>query len=284
MKFSDRMGITTVRTVLQTESMEIGLRNKLWNVICQTYFHDAPPWKNAKGDTLHYSQIRPIFQKLWHAHFKGATDRIPLYYTEALIELRSSFFENQWYEPYNLIQFLADEVRSDLRQRFIDAINVVLKEELAGYQFVSGKLVPITSEAEIATIEQATSLPDSFKPVRDHLKQALALLAQKPTPDYRNSIKESISAVESLSKKIAKLPDATLSPALNAIEKTTALHGDLKDAFKKLYWYTSDDDGIRHAMMDEPNLDLEDAKFMLVSCSAFVNYLVVKAQKAGIAL
>jgi len=36
--------------------------------------------------------------------------------------------------------------------------------------------------------------------------------------------------------------------------------------------------------MDEPNLDIEDAKFMLVSCSAFVNYLVVKAQKAGIAI
>jgi len=34
--------------------------------------------------------------------------------------------------------------------------------------------------------------------------------------------------------------------------------------------------------MDEPTLDIEDATFMLVSCSAFVNYLVVKAQKAGI--
>ena len=34
--------------------------------------------------------------------------------------------------------------------------------------------------------------------------------------------------------------------------------------------------------MDEPNLYVEDAKFMLVSCSAFVNYTIVKAQKAGI--
>jgi len=62
------------------------------------------------------------------------------------------------------------------------------------------------------------------------------------------------------------------------------MHPSLKQGFEKLYGYTSDDDGIRHALLDEANLDMEDARFMLVSCSAFVNYLVVKAQKAGISL
>jgi hypothetical protein len=51
-----------------------------------------------------------------------------------------------------------------------------------------------------------------------------------------------------------------------------------------MYGYTSDAQGIRHALMDEPNLSFEDAKFMLVSCSAFVNYLIAKAAKAGISL
>ena len=37
-------------------------------------------------------------------------------------------------------------------------------------------------------------------------------------------------------------------------------------------------------MMDETNLSQEDARFMLVSCSAFTNYLIVKADKAGIDL
>jgi hypothetical protein len=44
-----------------------------------------------------------------------------------------------------------------------------------------------------------------------------------------------------------------------------------------LYGYTSDSSGIRHALQDEPNLDFVDAKFMLVACSAFVNYLTDKA-------
>jgi hypothetical protein len=87
-----------------------------------------------------------------------------------------------------------------------------------------------------------------------------------------------------LSKIISGLPKATLGPALSAVEKKTELHAVLKEAFQKLYGYTNDAQGIRHALMDEPTLDIEDAKFMLVSCSAFVNYLVVKAQKAGIKL
>lgn len=62
------------------------------------------------------------------------------------------------------------------------------------------------------------------------------------------------------------------------------MHSDLKEAFKKLYGYTSDADGIRHALMDESNLDFEDAKFMLVSCSAFTNYLIAKAAKSNIKL
>jgi len=44
-----------------------------------------------------------------------------------------------------------------------------------------------------------------------------------------------------------------------------------------LYGYTSDSGGIRHALSDEDvTPTFEDAKFMLVSCSAFINYLKAK--------
>ena len=46
--------------------------------------------------------------------------------------------------------------------------------------------------------------------------------------------------------------------------------------------YTSDTDGIRHGLTEEINCDFEDAKFMLVTCNTFINYLVIKANKAGI--
>jgi len=69
-----------------------------------------------------------------------------------------------------------------------------------------------------------------------------------------------------------------------ALKKVGGLHPALSGAFDKLYGYTSDAQGIRHGLMEEANLALEDAKFMLVACAAFVNYLLVKADKAGINL
>ena len=69
---------------------------------------------------------------------------------------------------------------------------------------------------------------------------------------------------------------------MDSSEKAHSFH--LKEAFQRLYQYTSSAEGIRHAigLMEEPNLNYEDAKFMLVSCSAFINYLMSKASKAGI--
>ena len=72
---------------------------------------------------------------------------------------------------------------------------------------------------------------------------------------------------------ISKSDKATLGDALRAIEKSGQLHKALKEGFLKLYGYTSDEQGIRHAMLDEPNLTAGDARYFLVSCSSFVNYL-----------
>jgi hypothetical protein len=66
---------------------------------------------------------------------------------------------------------------------------------------------------------------------------------------------------------------ATLGDALKIIEKGGKLRPALKEAFLKLYGYTSDADGIRHAMLEEPDLAASDARYFLVSCSSFVNYL-----------
>ena len=47
---------------------------------------------------------------------------------------------------------------------------------------------------------------------------------------------------------------------------------------------TANADGIRHAMLEVPNLKSSDAKFMLVACSAFTNYIVSKAAEASLKL
>ena len=104
------------------------------------------------------------------------------------------------------------------------------------------------------------------------------MLSRKEDPDFRNSVKESISALNAQCQLIIKDPSATLTKALEKIEKEKKvhIHKHLKDAFQKIYSWTNDDGGIRHPLKDDPNVDREDAQFMLIACSAFINYLHVK--------
>jgi hypothetical protein len=123
-----------------------------------------------------------------------------------------------------------------------------------------------------------------LKGVSIHLTEALRKLSDRKSPDYRNSIKEAISAVEAICQKITNDQNAELGKALKILRTKLNIHGALEQGFTKIYGYTSDGDGIRHAMMDEANLDQEDALYMLISCSAFINYLISKANKAGLQL
>ena len=61
------------------------------------------------------------------------------------------------------------------------------------------------------------------------------------------------------------------------------MHGALKSAFSSLFGYTSSGDGIRHGSIRQSEADFDIAKFMMVSCSAFINYLIGISSKAGIA-
>ncbi len=160
----------------------------------------------------------------------------------------------------------------------------MLEREISAYRFVNGYIAKITSDQEINEVEDAVKISSSmgFEGVNKHLNKALDMLSSRKSPDYRNSIKESISAVESIAKLIAGDPKAELGKALKIIQEKIGLHPALLKGFLSIYGYTSDEDGIRHAMLEEKEIDFIDAKYMLVSCSAFINYLIVKSDKANI--
>ena len=113
------------------------------------------------------------------------------------------------------------------------------------------------------------------------MKKAVVILADRDNKDYKNCIKESICAVESMCQIITKNDKATLGQALKSLKDSgLKIHPALEAAFSKLYGYTSDEGGIRHCEgMFESDVSFEEAKFMLVSCSAFVNYLIAESGK-----
>lgn len=161
-------------------------------------------------------------------------------------------------------------------------INKIMEQEKSGYRFLNDKFINITSEEELEEISKATDSP--YESVSTHFRKALTLYSDRKKPNYENSIKESISAVEAMCCIItgATGSQATLGNTLKKLETNgVVIHSAMKAGFEKMYGYTSDADGIRHGGIDFTNAPAEDAKYMLVSCSAFVNYLIEKCSKAN---
>ena len=104
----------------------------------------------------------------------------------------------------------------------------------------------------------------------EHLKNAAAEIR---VGKWSNSIRESIHSVESVASKMSK--KGTLGKALDEIDRTRTIHPAMKSAFKQLYGYTSDEEGIRHALIENNRSSSEqEALFMLSACAAFVSYLI----------
>jgi len=152
---------------------------------------------------------------------------------------------------------------------------------MSGYQFINDLLAPITNQDEIESITSCIkkATEHKFHGIKQHIDTAISLLSQKPKPDYRNSIKESISALESLVKQISGEETGGLEKALSKLDEKVQFHGAFKAGLLKLYGYTSDEDGIRHPILEEPSVGFDEAKFMLVICSAIINYLISKGSK-----
>jgi hypothetical protein len=103
------------------------------------------------------------------------------------------------------------------------------------------------------------------------------------TEGVRNAIKEAISAVEGALKVTTGREKGDLRDALPEFEaKYGQLHKAFRGAIEKLYAYTSDEKGVRHSLLeDDAKVDLDDARFMVVACSALCNFLVARAAAKG---
>lgn len=189
---------------------------------------------------------------------------------------------NLWYEKLDLVEFSVKYLYAigQKDNRYLSVYNLFTKRlnnEFGrlnfAYRVVGTEIVEITSKEELAAVESAMN--DSATNIKLHLNKALELYAQRPIGDYRNSIKESISAVEAYCREIAGKKN--LGDALDTMIEKGVIPKMLKVAFEKLYAYTNQPDtGIRHALMDDDGTYTpasEEALFMLVSCSSFINYL-----------
>ncbi|TLP63646.1 hypothetical protein FEM01_06215 [Pseudomonas mosselii] len=273
MDFSQRMGLAPATKTAQIDSIDRDLKNSLWNVIISYRLNRFT--HPAKYDKVVGSSLSWFATQTYRDFFKAPLDTVPYKWSDFKKTIREEFFKMSWHRTYSFVEFVVDSSDESEQKRFASAFNLVLEQENSAYRFVSGKLTPITSTDEIDEIESAIVNSDRYAGVRTHLSSALSLLTDRENPDYRNSIKESISAVESLAKKLINDDKATLGQALKTLEAKHGLHSSLKSAFMTLYGYTSDAGGIRHALLDSTSTSTKaDARFMLITCSAFINFAI----------
>lgn len=270
--FSQRHGYTSLEASFQREHVDEALRTRLWNVL------KIFVWDTFEGidpyDGERMNKWNQMFRRLWINYFNRDLDQMPAYETRQSRhpgfhrQIKQFFFECEWYAVYDFLEVIATDRSGIISSACISAINSALEKHNAAYRFVEKSVVEMTNELEIKSIEDG--LQDAEAPARIHLKAALRMLSDRQAPDYRNSVKEAISAVESTCRLVSGNPSASLGDAL---KKVKAIHPALQKAFSQLYGYTSDASGVRHALTDESAITYADAKFMLATCSAFVSYL-----------
>ena len=283
--FSERYGYSPRSSLFQVESMDDCLRNSLYNVLYDFLFLDIP----AKWDSY---LCRLIYTECW----LYPADTLPNTAFDFGEVLKKQILELEWYEVYDLIEFIyqkLDKGKSPRRGEsiftvtvrtgdtpldssyFSSKINKALQREHSGYRLFNGCITPITNELAIAAIRTSLSASDRYSGVRMHIESALSHFAERPNPDFRNTVKEAILAVEAAAKVYTGKDKATLGEALKEMRKRDAVHPALLEGWMKIYGFTSDEQGIRHASTTGGvTIGYSLAQYMLVSCSAFANYII----------
>jgi len=201
--FSERMGIVQPRTVLQVDDIDDGLRNSIWNLLHRHLW--------GMHSFMGYDKVRGIFEfsREWWEHAKLPVDDRPDNPNVLLSVIRTWYFGAEWFRVHEFREFVISYLNRicsiGSAEACVEDVNALMESELAGYRFVMGQFIPVTDPQEIEEIQEALqSTP--YAGVRAHLGRTVEHMSHRVHPDFRNSIKEPISAVEAVCRELTGNP------------------------------------------------------------------------------
>ena len=282
--FAERMGLRAARTLTQRDTLDAETRTELWNVLVII--------REILGNISHETygsdttEAR-LLEAVWAWEFKRPRDEMKGQ-AQVWATIKSTILNADWYEVLDLVESVIKyldryetHASEDIRSTVAEAFNASFERYLVGFRFIGNEITPVDSTSEAEAVVRAQEDAEGIAGARHALDRAVELLADRNNPDYPNSIKESISAVESVVKKVTG--EGTLGAGLGKLEASgLSIHPALKGAWSKMYGWTSDADGIRHGGIEAAKADQALAKYVLVVCSAFVSYLIEEGRKKAL--
>ena len=304
LSFSQAQAYEELPGILQLEELPENARTRIWNVFYSAIEqHKEPvvylgdtlgfiiggPWEVVLRDKHYYhdnrsldkwkNQIQTPLQQMRYTHRgEEPLDELNSGFKHIAGELKRSLETLPFNKVFDMIQYILQhpkcpsEVITSIKQEFADS-------RLA--YTIDTETPPIIIPA--ATEEEGNAIVCSLHTLRQggldasvtHLRAASQCINQR---DWAGSVRESIHAVESVARQISPKGTQSLRTALACMERQGSLHPCLKEAFTKLYEYTSDEQGIRHALLDRDDADvgMDEAVFMLGACASFASYLSSK--------
>lgn len=231
-------------------------------------FQDLPPWHDLSVD-------------VWVEYMGNLHDEHgPGFLSETLKE---TLVSGSWEKVFDLLTFL---VRYETCPSELHAdIDKLLVKHCMAYRLNTDKeptFIPVSTpeEGEAAQDAMHVVAESGIDGAHTHLRGAADAMNRGR---FADSVRESISAAESVARVISGKEKGKFSVALGELKKNKAFpHKALHDAFSALYGYTSDEKGIRHSLLEkgDANVGEEEAQFMFGACASFCSYLCRKQHKA----
>ena len=248
------------RSLVTAARREIGLLEEIYI---------SEPWKTI---LLHYHKF----------HLHKPADEFSSAYEARASEIKKLFLHGDYNQVFDFLQVVLRHPSPP--HKFCDSVASVLKDCMCAYTVIEDgpTIVPISLPEQRKSIQDAFRVlkPDLFKGARSHLCKSAECIKNG---DLAGSVRESIHAVESVARRLNADAKQSLKPALDALSQKAPLHPAFTRGIENFYGYTSDEDGIRHALLEEQEkVDIADAVFMFGACTSFTAYLVNKARTAGL--
>ena len=278
-RFSDRNNIDSIPKEMQIDDLDKRSRKIIYNTWSEIYL-ECRAACISNGESWH-TIINPIYTGVYN-QILGPLQSVDEKGLIAIIE--NTILNDKYNKIFDLLEYttklfeivITYDNRVLRRESYYKRYNNLFELEYIGYRFIDEIIVPITDPIEVQSIKQAFS--DSYNKVREHLSKANRFLSDRDNPDYENSIKESISALEALAQIITKTngAQATFGKMSEKLVEQGVITTSMKAAFSAIYGVASNSRGVRHSGNNGDEVSFEEAKYNLVISTAFVNYVISK--------